>query len=170
MKVILVMAQTLDGKIGKDPNHFPNWTVNGDKKLFASVSRKAGVIVMGSKTFDTLGAPLPGRNNVIVTRDKRRISHWHNLTFTNKRPGEIVKMLEEQGYSEAVLAGGSRVNSLFARENLIDEVIVTISPIVFGSGLSLFSEKVFINLKLQTVDRVGDDLVVLKYTVVKEKV
>ena len=76
-------------------------------------------------------------------------------------------MLEDEGYTEAVLAGGSVINSLFAEENLIDEIVITISPIIFGQGLSLFAEKVALSLKLQALERIGDDLVCLKYSVVK---
>ena len=65
MTVTLLMALTLDGKIAKDPDHYPDWTGKEDKKLFAEISKKAGVVIMGSKTFDTFGKPLPNRKNVI---------------------------------------------------------------------------------------------------------
>lgn len=72
MKVILVAALTVDGKIGLTSDHFPDWTEPADKKLFMSVSKKAGVIIMGSKTFDTFGTPLPGRKHVVLTRNAGR--------------------------------------------------------------------------------------------------
>ncbi|MCK8604019.1 dihydrofolate reductase family protein [Desulfoferrobacter suflitae] len=168
MKVTLVMALTLDGKIGKTPDHFPDWTGKEDKKFFAALSRKAGVVIMGSKTFDTFGTPLPGRVNVVMTRDSSRVSRDSNLWFTQEGPEEILRTLEQQGYSEVVLAGGSLVNTLFAREGFIDEIIVTISPVIFGRGVSLFSDDVSLILKLQAMERIGEDLVCLKYTVIKE--
>ncbi len=128
MKVILVMAITLDGKIGKSPNHFPDWTGREDKKLFAQISRKAGVVIMGSKTFDTIGVPLPGRKNVILTRDKARVSKWDHLVFTDAHPRRLLADLEKEGYKEAVLAGGAFVNSLFAEATLIDELVITVCP------------------------------------------
>lgn len=167
MKVTLLMALTLDGKIGKSPDHFPDWTGKEDKKLFASLSRKAGVVIMGSKTFDTFGTPLPGRKNIVMTRDKERKSWWDNLIYTSKRPTEILCELESEGYKEAILAGGALVNSLFAEEGLIDEIIVTISPKIFGHGLSLFSREISMDLKLEGLERIGQDLVCLTYQVVK---
>ena len=74
MKLILVMALTVDGKIGKDDAHFPDWTGSEDKKMFKAVTRRAGVVIMGSKTYDTIGKPLPGRKNVILTRNPHRLS------------------------------------------------------------------------------------------------
>lgn len=167
MKVTLLMALTLDGKIGKSPNHYPDWTGKEDKKLFAEISKKAGVVIMGSKTFDTFGKPLPKRKNVILTRNKNRKSQWENLVYTDKKPNEILKDLEADGYSNVVLAGGATINSLFATEKLIDEIIVTVSPKIFGYGISLFSEDISMDLNLTAAERVSPDLVCLKYKVIK---
>jgi dihydrofolate reductase len=169
MKVTLLMAITLDGKIGKSPDHFPDWTGKEDKRLFAELSRKAGAVIMGSKTFDTMGMPLPGRKNVVLTRDKTRKSEWQNLVFSNESPSTLLKGLENEGFSEVILAGGALVNSLFAEENLIDEIIVTISPKIFGYGLSLFGQEISMELKLKELKRLGKNLVYLKYHVIKEK-
>ena len=167
MNVILVMALTVDGKIGKSPNHFPDWTGTEDKKFFAEISKQAGAIIMGSKTFDTFGTPLPNRKNIILTRDKQRLSKWKNLVYTDQKPREILEGLESEGFADVILAGGSLVNSLFAEENLIDEIIVTISPKVFGYGISLFSEEISMELELKEMKKIGRNLVWLKYKVIK---
>jgi dihydrofolate reductase len=167
MNVTLLMALTLDGKIAKSPDHYPDWTGKEDKKLFAGISKKAGVVIMGSKTFDTFGSPLPNRKNVILTRNKNRISEWENLVYTDKRPAEILKDLEKEGFSKAVLAGGATINSLFAKEKLIDQIIVTVSPKIFGYGISLFTDDISMDLELEAAERVSPDLVCLKYKVKK---
>jgi dihydrofolate reductase len=166
MKVILLMAMTLDGKIGLSPDHFPDWTGKEDKKLFATLSKRAGALIMGSKTFDTIGHPLPGRKNIVLTRDARRQAEWENLTFTDASPQAILKNLGKEGYSEVILAGGALVNSLFAEAKLIDEIIVTISPKIFGHGLSLFTPEISMELKLKEIERLGEGLVYLRYRVI----
>lgn len=165
MKVILLMAITLDGKTGKDSEHFVDWTEREDKKFFVQITKRAGVIIMGSRTFDTIGKPLPGRKNIILTRNRQRKSQWDNLVFTDQTPGELLKSLEKEGFSEAILAGGPIINTLFAREKLIDEVIVTVSPLIFGYGTSLFSEEIAMELELKDVHRRGKDLVAITYEV-----
>lgn len=167
MKVTLLMAITLDGKIGKTPDHFPDWTGPEDKKLFVSITRRAGAVIMGSKTYDTIGMPLIGRKNVVLTRDKSRVSRWENLWFTDKSPHAVLDALAREGYQEAVLAGGALINSLFAEAGLIDEIVVTISPTIFGYGLSLFTQEISMELKLMDLARLGEDLVCLTYHVVK---
>ena len=167
MKVILVMALTVDGKIGRSSDHFPDWTGTEDKKYFAEISKKAGAVIMGSKTFDTFGSPLPDRKNIILTRDKNRRSRWENLAYTDKKPREILRDLDKEGFSHVILAGGSLVNSLFAEENLIDEVIVSISPKIFGDGISLFAKEISMELELEEMKKIGRNLVFLKYKVLK---
>jgi dihydrofolate reductase len=89
------------------------------------------------------------------------------LDFTDKRPRDVLKDLEKAGFSNVILAGGALINSLFAEENLIDEIIVTISPKIFGYGLSLFSEEISMELELEKMERVGQNLVCLRYKVLK---
>ena len=165
MKVILLMAITLDGKTGKDSEHFVDWTEREDKKFFVQITKRAGVIIMGSRTFDTIGKPLPGRKNIILTRNRQRKSQWDNLVFTDQTPGELLKSLKKEGLSEVSLAGGPIINTLFALEKLIDEVIVTVSPLIFGYGTSLFSEEIAMELELKDVHRRGKDLVAITYEV-----
>lgn len=159
------MAITLDGKIAKDSDHFPDWTGKADKKFFMERTKKAGCLVMGSKTFDTIGRPLPGRKNVIMTRSKRG-SEWDNLIFTSQNPAEIINDLEKEGYDEVILGGGAQINSLWAEAGLIDEILLTVSPLIFGTGMSLFDKEVELDLELLELTTLDDNLVCVHYKVV----
>lgn len=165
MKVILLMALTVDGKIGKSHDHYPNWTGKADKQMFKRISLGAGVVIMGSKTFDTIGKPLPGRKNIVLTRNRQRRSQWDNLVFSAKPPKEILAELESEGYQQVVLAGGSLINFLFARDGLIDEIIVTYVPKIFGSGLSLFAESIEFNLELAELKTIEENTIFARYRV-----
>jgi dihydrofolate reductase len=165
IKTILLMAQTLDGKIAKHADHFPDWTGKADKQLFVRETRRAGAIIMGSKTYDTIGQPLPGRRNVILTRDPRRVSQWDNLVYTSLAPGDILKNLEQDGYERVVLAGGARINTLFAEAGLIDEILVTITPMIFGKGIAMFEGDINADLALQRVTQIDAERVCLHYRV-----
>ena len=168
MKVTLLMAITVDGKTGKNPDHFPDWTGKEDKHLFREITEKAGAVIMGSKTFDTMGSPLPGRKNIVLTRRRDRLSKWPNLVFTGQEPGEILNGLQQDGFSEVILAGGATINLLFAKARLIDEIIVTIVPKIFGTGISLFPEKIDLSLSLYDVKRIGKDLIMARYSVIRD--
>ena len=163
MKLVLLMAVTADGKIARHEAHFPNWTGKADKALFKRLTQQAGVIVMGSKTFATIGKPLPNRLNIVLTRHPEKFQSQSNLVFTSDTPRKIMQQLSSKGYDTAILAGGATINSIFLKEKLIDELMITISPIIFGQGLSLFSEPADIELNLLGSKPIGSDVLLLHY-------
>jgi len=167
MKVTLLMALTADGKIAKDDTHLTDWTESEDKKIFKTLTQNAGVVIMGSKTYDTLDRPLPGRKVIILTRKKGRVSPWDNVRFTDLPPTELLASLEQEGYHHVVVSGGAIINALFAKDNLIDDIILTYSPHIFGTGVPLFSEAVSMDLSLKEVRRAGKNLIYAHYAVVR---
>ena len=66
MKIVLVAAVARNGAIGKDNALL--WRLPEDLKHFKRVTL-GHPIVMGRKTFDSIGRPLPGRRNLVVTRN-----------------------------------------------------------------------------------------------------
>ena len=165
MKLILLMAVTADGMIARDSLQAVDWTGKADKQYFVQVTRQAGVMIMGSKTFDAIGKVLPGRKNIVMTRDKKRVSHDKDLIFTGDTPAQIVKDLETQGFTSATLIGGSTVNALFMKENLVHEIHLTMVPLLFGKGLPLFDKSLDTRLDLLDVRKINENHVLLKYRV-----
>lgn len=163
MKLILIMAMTVDGKIGRNSAHFPDWTCREDKRMFKQISQQAGVVIMGSRTYDTIGKALPGRLNVVMTRRPEQYTGTENLMFWSQAPRALLQELTSQGYSSAVLAGGATINSLFMRAKLIDELRLTIAPKLFGQGLSLFAEPLDHDLTLKHVRCLEAETVLLTY-------
>ena len=165
MKLILIMAMTADGKIGRTTTHFPDWTCSQDKRMFKKVSQKAGVVIMGSRTFDTIGKALPGRLNVVMTRRPDQYQVGESLVFWNDSPQALIDDLKNRNYKTAVLAGGATINSLFASAGLVDEILLTIAPKLFGQGLSLFAAPLDLDLELKAVDRMQSQTIVLTYQI-----
>ena len=65
MKIVLIAALSSDGTIG-DKGKIP-WRISADLKRFKRVTLGHPVI-MGRKTFESIGQPLPGRRNIILSR------------------------------------------------------------------------------------------------------
>ena len=66
MEIVLVVAIAENGVIGADGT-IP-WRLKSDMKRFRALTLNKPV-VMGRKTFISIGRPLPGRTNIVVTRD-----------------------------------------------------------------------------------------------------
>jgi len=71
MKIILIAAMTLNGMIAqtRDQNSL-EWTSKEDTAFFIEKTKEAGVVVMGQKTFETIGKPLKGRRLIVLTQDE----------------------------------------------------------------------------------------------------
>ena len=65
--IVLLAAAAENGVIGRD-NTIP-WRLKSDQQRLKAMTLNKP-IVMGRKTFESLRRPLPGRTNIVVTRDQ----------------------------------------------------------------------------------------------------
>ena len=66
MKISIVVAMGANGVIGRD-NQLP-WHLPADLRHFKQTTM-GKPILMGRKTYESIGRPLPGRTNIVITRD-----------------------------------------------------------------------------------------------------
>ena len=66
MKISLIVAMAANRVIGLD-NKMP-WHLSADLKKFKAITM-GSPIVMGRKTYESIGRPLPGRSNIIISRN-----------------------------------------------------------------------------------------------------
>lgn len=64
--LVLVAAVAANGVIGRGPD-LP-WRISGDLKRFRAITW-GKPILMGRRTFDSIGRPLPGRTSIVISRD-----------------------------------------------------------------------------------------------------
>ncbi|MFA6994949.1 MAG: dihydrofolate reductase family protein [Patescibacteria group bacterium] len=162
--VTMMMAMTVDGKIAKDKTQFADWTSREDKKLFVEISKAQGVIMMGENTFRTFPAPLKERLNVVFSENENP-AEITGVKWVKGEPADVLQELEVMGYKSALLGGGSFLNSLFLEKKLITEIILTVEPKIFGTGLSLFNKDLNVNLKLLEVKNLNENTLMLRYRV-----
>lgn len=104
--ISLVVAAADNNVIGKD-NAMP-WHIPEDFKHFKTVTMGKPCI-MGRKTFesilDSLGKPLPGRVNIIVSRK----NYQHGGAITCKDLDEAIDQAGKTGAEEACIIGGAQI-------------------------------------------------------------
>ena len=66
MKLSIIAAVAANGVIGNN-NQLP-WRYPKDMKRFVEITKKIGVVVMGRKTYESIGKPLPDRINMVVSK------------------------------------------------------------------------------------------------------
>jgi dihydrofolate reductase len=65
LRIYLIAARSLNNVIGRG-SEIP-WQVKGEQRLFKEITM-GHTLIMGRKTFESIGRPLPGRDTVIMTR------------------------------------------------------------------------------------------------------
>ncbi|HEX6817626.1 MAG TPA: dihydrofolate reductase family protein [Ktedonobacterales bacterium] len=170
MRVVLLAVTTLDGKIARHTDELTTWSSREDKQLFARVTREAGVCVMGRHTYETMTRPLPDRLNLVMTRSLPTSTPPPGVEFTDARPAHVLEDLAQRGYSTVVVSGGAQIYRAFLEAGLVDELLLTLEPMSFGAGISLFGddkplEHRFTLLELQ---RLNESTLHLRYRVNRE--
>jgi len=174
MKVVLAAVMSANGKITAGKNtRVHDWSSKEDQKYFASLKAKARLIIMGRGTFDAAKKHItlsPKTLRVVMTQKPERFARAAvpgQLEFTAMPPKKLLGALAQRGYREALLTGGSEVNTLFLRAHLVDEVWLTVEPKMFGRGKGLLSEKKLnINTRLLSIKRLNKNgTLLLKYSI-----
>ncbi|RJO61450.1 dihydrofolate reductase [candidate division WS5 bacterium] len=167
MKTAVMMVMSADGLIAKDANHPVSWSSKEDKEFFLNETKEAGVVIYGRNTLETLKKPLPGRLNIVLTYEPEKDSKlftFDNLEFTKDSPGEILESLKRRGYNKAIIGGGSMVNSLFLKNKLVNELIVTVEPKIFGKGMTIFNgPDCSLDAELKEVKKINNNSLILRY-------
>ena len=139
---IAIAAITLDGKIAKNSHQFSfDWTSKEDKKAFQAELKKFDAVVVGSNTFKTAIEPLKKRNTIVLTsKVKNTIEKFPHVWFCNFKTINLKAFISSLGLKKIAILGGSHVYTYCLEKNLIDELVLTIEPVVFGRGISLFAQ------------------------------
>lgn len=138
MKVSIVCATSLDGFINKLDRGKLTWSSPEDKKYFADETRRTGVAIMGQTTFDTFDQPLPDRLNVVVTRTPK--DDTEQVMYVDGNPQKILDSMKARGFDDVSVIGGSMINTLFMNAGLVTDLLITVTPNVFGEGIPLFGK------------------------------
>lgn len=115
-KLTLIWAQAHERAIGRD-NTLP-WSVPEDLKHFKAVTLGRPVI-MGRKTFQSLGRPLPGRHNIVITSDPASLPP--TVTAVNSLDAALAAF--DSNEDRVSIIGGGTVYE--ASIHLADEIHVT---------------------------------------------
>jgi len=169
MKVTLYMAISIDGFIAKKDGD-SDWVSPVDSANFEQKIKEKGCIIVGRRTFDQYRGDLyPVKNvlNIVLTSSSSQKSGEDNVAYAQS-PSEAVKIAQEKGHEQALLIGGGTTNGLFLKEYIIDEVFLSVHPLILGDGIKLF-EKVETDIKLELLDQkeLGEGLMQLHYRVIK---
>lgn len=117
MRVSLIVAKAENNVIGKN-NQLP-WHLKDDLQNFKKLTM-GHHILMGRKTFESIGKALPGRMSLVISSEPRPVQEnvlWFNSIF------RAIKHAERSGESELFIIGGEKIYKYAL--SLIDRIYLT---------------------------------------------
>lgn len=159
-KVVLYIAASLDGYIATN-EHNLDWLFavegegdNGYSKFLETVD----TILIGRVTYDWVMEhengqfPYKGKECYVFTRTDRAADE--NVTFVSGDVPRFLADLKKKEGKNIWLVGGGDLLSTFIKEKLVDEMIISIAPVLIGKGIPLFMNNDFETaLTLKEVNR-----------------
>lgn len=178
MKVTLIHVASIDGKLTKwKGKNIYEWSSPEDFIHFTKTLKQHNLVVMGSGTFDDVKdnekaglKPEKERLRIILTSKPEKYKQYvvsGQMEFSDETPRQLINRLEKLGYKKMLLVSGGKVATTFFKEKLIDELLLTIEPKIFGIGEPLVQEEQFdISLKLIETKKLNESgSLVLKYKI-----
>ncbi len=159
-KIMLFIATSLDGYIATEDDSL-EWLfkVEGDgDNGYSDFYDTVDTVIMGRRTYDWLlkqeleSFPYEGKECYVFSRtisqDDENIKFFSGdvVDFTNQ-------LKNKEGKNIWVMGGGDLIHS-FINKKLVDELIITVSPVLIGKGIPLFKEIDFeLELTLKSINR-----------------
>ncbi|MFK7970230.1 MAG: dihydrofolate reductase [Bacteroidia bacterium] len=118
MILSMIYAVSENGVIGRD-NDIP-WRIPADLKRFKAITM-GKPIIMGRKTWESLGRPLPGRRNIVITRQLNYQAEGADVCASLE---EAIALCKDQ--DEACLIGGATLYKEAWEKELVSAVFQTL--------------------------------------------
>lgn len=171
-KLVLFIAASLDGYIATE-DHSLDWLFSvegeGDNGISAFYDT-VDTVVMGRITYEWIMAqegdfPYKEKECFVFSKT-RKVSPAH-VSFARGDVAEFSQKLKNKDGKNIWILGGSGLLAAFLKEALVDEIIVTIAPVVLGRGIPLFAgQHSQMPLRLTSTNRFGQ-FVELRYDVMQ---
>ena len=159
-KVVLYIASSLDGYIATK-EHNLDWLFsvegegdNGYSKFYETVD----TILIGRVTYDWImehengNFPYKGKECYVFSRTKKEENE--HVTFVDEDIAPFMKDLKSKNGKSIWLVGGGELLVNFIKENLVDELFITVAPRLLGKGIPLFKSSDFqTSLTLISINR-----------------
>ncbi len=171
MKTILIAVVSLDGFITCGDTEGTMFASADDQDFFKKALAQFDCSIMGRVTFESAKSfiltnlTLSRKRLVLTRRPETYLKEGiaGKLEFTGLSPKKAIAQLKADGYQNCAVLGGSEIYTDMINNNLIDEFWITVESQLFGKGKPLFNGSSKIDLHLKTMERIGEDTVLLKY-------
>lgn len=145
-KLILYIASSADGYIAKpndDLSFLDRVQKEGEDYGYHDFVASIDTVIVGRKTYDWVMSQVPefphtDKETYIITRIEK--PKEGNVNFYSGSLRDLVTRLKEKEGKNIYCDGGAEIVNELLRENLFDQLIISIVPVLLGDGTRLFQQ------------------------------
>ncbi len=145
-KTIVYIATSLDGFIAKPNDDLSFLNVvqkEGEDYGYGAFIKTIDTVIIGRKTYDWIMTqvsdfPHANKTTFVITRSER--SSIGNTHFYSGDLNVLIKSLKEKDGKNIFIDGGAEIVNALLMVNLVDELIISVIPVLLGNGVSLFKD------------------------------
>lgn len=172
LNVTLIMVMSVNGIVAQEEvqNSF-EWNSSEDREQFLQRIHQIGSVIMGSNTYRSIGSkPYPGIEFFVLTSHPERFAAREKVTFVQGDVREICSQIHSRGINQIALLGGSKTNTQFFNHHLINEIVLTIEPLIMQTGMQIIDQPLQnIPLLLQDVEQLNSNGTLLLHFLVNNR-
>ncbi|HEY6886013.1 MAG TPA: dihydrofolate reductase family protein [Nitrososphaeraceae archaeon] len=152
-KIKLFIASSLDGYIAREDGSI-DWLFTDGDYGFSQFYESIDTIIMGRKTYEQIlksgEYPHKDKKSYVLSQNPKVKRKGQHVEFIYADVMDFIrKNLIQSQDKDIWLVGGSDIISIFLNANLVDEIILSIHPIVIAKGIPLFKNvQKQVNMKL----------------------
>jgi len=132
--ISIICAVGKNNEIGKKNDLL--WSLPADMKHFREIT-KGQTVIMGQKTFESIGRPLPNRRNIVLTQDKNFSSEGVEIVYSLDELFDLLKKNSDEN-AENFIIGGGMIYKLFIDK--ADKLYITHVDAEFPDADTFFPE------------------------------
>jgi dihydrofolate reductase len=171
--IVLFIAQSLDGYIATKEDSL-DWLfkVEGEgDNGYSEFYEEIDTIIMGKRTYDWImkheKGQFPYKNKDCYVFSRSQLEDTADVKFVNEDIVDFANSLKKEEGKNIWVVGGGELLHTFLKEDLLDELFITIAPSIIGDGIPLFKSGDYqLDLKLKGT-RTFNQFVEIHYTVEK---
>jgi dihydrofolate reductase len=170
-KVILYIANSLDNFIASEDGSL-DWLFSDNDYGYYDFLATIDCTLMGNKTYQHVLTfegefPYKDKKNYVFTKNTN-LQKDENVRFVSTDIQAFVKNLKEKEGKNIWCIGGGEINRILLQANLIDEMILSIHPILLGKGIQMFPPNYPLSKwKLEKIMSFESGLVQIHYSLLK---
>lgn len=136
-RFVALVAATIDGRISLTEKTRPRWTSKEDWQFFQQSLSRVDAVVVGRNTYMAAAKRLRKRNTFVLSSRPKTWTRRGAVTFVNPAKINLPELLTE--YKSVAVLGGGAVYRYMLEHRLLDELFITIEPLILGRGKEMFT-------------------------------